>query len=60
MEKKPLKIQDGRIKEFSLYDDLPNQSGIDENKQLIAKLVTCLMEQGIDIVDDDLLELLNE
>lgn len=60
MEKLPLVDIDGQLTELPPGFDLPNQSDIDENRQLIAKLVLCLIEQGIDITDEDLLNLLNE
>lgn len=60
MGKKPLKIEDGRIKEMGSSDDLPNQPDIEELRELLAVLVQELMEIGLEFNDKRLLTLLNK
>lgn len=58
MKKKPVKIEDGRLKEFNTSDELPNQDEIKEIKSLMAYMVFELMELGIEFKNKRLIELL--
>lgn len=56
--KKPIKNEDGKLKEFNSSDNLPNQDEIDELKDLLSELVKELLTIGFPINSTKLLKLL--
>lgn len=60
MEQKPIKLDlnDGKLKQFSSTDDLPNQPDIEEIQLAFAELVWELSEMGIKFKSKRLLSFL--
>lgn len=58
-EKKPIVLTEGQMEQLQNGDYLPNQPEIDELKRLIGILVLELVEFGIEIEDEDLLDLMD-
>lgn len=57
-EKKPIKVDQGKLKEFSSSDDLPNQSELNELKEIVADLVKDLISIGLPLKSERLYKLL--
>jgi hypothetical protein len=57
-QKKPIKLEEGSLKEFKPSDELPNQPDINEVKELVSCLVKELIQIGLPISDIKLLKLL--
>lgn len=57
---KPLKLEDGKVKQFSDSDVLPNDSEITRNNTLMQKLLFELSLQGFRFNDTDLINELNK
>lgn len=60
MTQKPIKIDlnDGKLKQFSVNDDLPNQPDVEELKLALGELVFTLIEMGIRIENPKILKFL--
>lgn len=56
-EQKPIKLEEGNLKQFLSSDELPNQKEIEELKDLIGELVKELIELGLPIYNEKLLKL---
>lgn len=52
---KPIRAVDGKLKEMSSTDDLPNQVDIYELQQVLIKLIDKLLEIGLPIQDEQIL-----
>lgn len=57
---KPLKLKEGKIKEFDNNDELPNQPDIDDLRTIVALMILEMEEMGIHFKDPRILNLLNE
>lgn len=60
MIQKPIKQEEGRLKEFKSTDELPNQPDIQELQQLLALLVFELVNFGFEIKDKRLTNLIEK
>lgn len=59
-KKKPIKNADGLLKEFDTTDELPNQWQIDELNEIVKALVQDLVQIGIPLKSEILINLLNK
>lgn len=57
MDKKPVKIEEGRLKEFTSVDTLPNQQEIEELKAIVTEIVKELISIGIPLKSEKLIKL---
>jgi hypothetical protein len=57
---RPIKLKDGKLKQFSNTDKLPNDDAIEEIQIVLSKLIKCLIENDIEIDDEEVIVFLNK
>lgn len=55
-KKLPLVLVDGQVEQLNANDDLPIPTEVEECKLMIAKLTAILLDNGIEVDDEQLID----